>query len=49
MTGIQDPYEEPINPEVILDTESQIPEQSAENILEALGELAYVRNVRIRV
>ena len=49
MTGIQDPYEEPINPEVILDTESQNPKQSAENILEALGELTYVRNVRIRV
>ncbi len=39
-TGISDPYEEPLHPEVIIDTHLETPEQSADKIwakLEALG------------
>jgi adenylylsulfate kinase len=39
-TGVDDPYEEPEAPEIVVDTEVQTPEQSAEAILaklEALG------------
>ncbi|MCD6263915.1 adenylyl-sulfate kinase [Candidatus Bathyarchaeota archaeon] len=39
MTGIQDPYEEPSNPEVIVDTEKEDPEECVKKILRKLGEL----------
>ncbi len=42
MTGIDDPYEEPENPEVIADTENSTPEENAEKILEKLKELGYI-------
>ncbi len=35
-TGVSDPYEPPLNPELILDTEHQSPEESAEAILSLL-------------
>ena len=35
-TGVSDPYEEPENPEVTVDTENETPEKSAENILSKL-------------
>jgi adenylylsulfate kinase len=37
-TGVSDPYEEPKNPELEIDTESQTPEQSAQQILDYLEE-----------
>src|SRR5829696_4081197 len=37
-TGVSDPYEEPERPEVVCDTESQSPEQSAQQILAFLEE-----------
>lgn len=41
-TGISDPYEEPLNPEVIVDTEREAPEESVAKIIAKLEELDYV-------
>ncbi|MEE9489034.1 MAG: adenylyl-sulfate kinase [Thermoplasmata archaeon] len=43
-TGVSDPYEEPENPEVTVDTESETSEESAENILSKLQQLGYLRS-----
>jgi len=45
MTGLQDPYEEPLNPEVILDTEQTSPELNADKILDTLRDLGYFEQV----
>src|SRR5436190_12474308 len=37
-TGVSDPYEAPENPELVLDTEDQTPEESARQILDYLEE-----------
>lgn len=42
LTGPQDPYEEPLNPELIVDTENSTPEQSADLVISRLKELGYV-------
>src|SRR6476619_5740453 len=36
VTGVSDPYEEPENAEIVVETESQSPEESAKQILEYL-------------
>lgn len=36
MTGISAPYEEPVNPEVIVDTDRELPEQSLKKLLHQL-------------
>jgi adenylyl-sulfate kinase len=41
-TGVDDPYEEPESPEVVVDTESQSPEESAQAILEKLEVLGLI-------
>ena len=41
-TGIDDPYEEPISPEVVCNTESENIGQSVSNILTALEKLNYL-------
>jgi adenylyl-sulfate kinase len=41
-TGIDDPYEEPEDPELRLDTEGRAPEESAEVVLETLERLGLV-------
>src|SRR5213083_2493541 len=41
-TGVDDPYEEPINPELRIDTEQHEPEESARIILAKLEELGLV-------
>ena len=38
-TGVSDPYEEPLDPEVIIDTHLETPEQSADKIWARLEEL----------
>jgi adenylyl-sulfate kinase len=43
MTGIQDPYEEPLNPEVVLDTEHDSSEHNVKKVLTKLSELGYIR------
>ena len=42
-TGIDDPYEPPINPEITLDTVNFTPEENARRILAYLGNHGYVR------
>ena len=42
-TGVSDPYEEPPNPELVIDTEELGPEESARKIVEHLEQLGLVR------
>jgi sulfate adenylyltransferase len=42
-TGIDDPYEEPENPEIVLDTQELSPDLAAHRILITLEKLGYVR------
>ena len=37
-TGVSDPYEEPLNPEIVLDTENESPEESAAKLIALLEE-----------
>ena len=42
LTGPQDPYEEPLTPELVVDTENSTPEESAGLIISRLRELHYL-------
>lgn len=42
LTGLQDPYEEPLNPEVVVDAEVESPEGGADKIIRRLIELGYL-------
>jgi adenylyl-sulfate kinase len=42
-TGVDDPYEEPVSPEIVLDTEEHEPEEAAAILLVKLDELGLVR------
>jgi len=44
-TGIDDPYEEPENPELVIDTDIENVEESIEKVLVKLEELGYVNKV----
>ena len=44
MTGLQDPYEEPLNPEVVVDTEKESLDECVDKILEKLRELGYLND-----
>ena len=37
-TGVSDPYEEPLDPEIVLDTEAESPEESAAKLIALLEE-----------
>jgi adenylylsulfate kinase len=39
MTGIQDPYEEPTNPDIVVETEKGTPEQSADAVIGRLRKM----------
>jgi adenylylsulfate kinase len=41
-TGISDPYEEPLNPEIVLETDKESLEESANKVLKRLKELDYL-------
>jgi adenylylsulfate kinase-like enzyme len=41
-TGIDDPYEEPLAPEILVETDKETPEQSAARIIARLEELQYI-------
>lgn len=41
-TGVSDPYEEPLNPEVVVHTDRETPEESAAKILRRIEELGYL-------
>ena len=42
-TGVDDPYEEPLNPEVICDTENEKPEESAAKVIARMQEFGYLQ------
>jgi adenylyl-sulfate kinase len=41
-TGVSDPYEPPVNPEVVVKTSQQTPEQSAAQVMATLEALGYL-------
>ena len=41
-TGVSDPYEEPLNPEVVLETDKETLEQSVGKVIRKLEELRYI-------
>src|SRR5262245_17743523 len=47
-TGVSDPYEEPLNPELILDSGSEKVEQSLQKLLRTLEVANYIGNGVIR-
>jgi adenylylsulfate kinase len=42
MTGVDDPFEEPLNPDLTIDTSSSSVDQSAERVLRQLGSVGYL-------
>jgi len=46
MTGLQDPYEEPLNPELVITTETEPVEESVKKILAALSERGYLPGMK---
>ncbi len=42
-TGIDDPYEEPLNPEIVIESDKETPEQSAQRIIACLEDMGYLR------
>jgi adenylylsulfate kinase-like enzyme len=48
-TGIDDPYEEPVNPEVIIHSDSETPEESAARIVTRLEVLGYVTETQTAI
>ncbi len=41
-TGVDDPYEPPLNPEVVIESDKETPEQSAAKVLAKLEGLGYI-------
>ena len=41
-TGVSDPYEEPLNPEVVLDSENETEDESLAKLIAKLEELSYL-------
>lgn len=41
-TGLDDPYEKPLNPEVVLETDKETPEESVSKIMRKLEMLGYI-------
>lgn len=48
-TGVDDPYEEPLNPELVVDTMLETPEESLRRVLGALQELGRIDEATILV
>jgi adenylylsulfate kinase len=48
-TGVDDPYEEPLAPELVLDTESETPEESLRHVLDTLAKLGYIEDATVLV
>jgi adenylylsulfate kinase len=43
MTGIQDPYEEPLSPDIVINTEAGSQEKSASEIISALEQMGHLK------
>jgi adenylylsulfate kinase-like enzyme len=41
-TGVSDPYEEPLNPEIVIETQGESPEESIAKIIKSLTNLGYL-------
>jgi adenylylsulfate kinase-like enzyme len=41
-TGVNDPYEPPLNPEVVIESDKETPEQSAAKVMAKLEQIGYV-------
>jgi adenylylsulfate kinase len=41
-TGISDPYEEPLSPEILVETDKETLEESTQKVLKRLEELGYL-------
>ncbi len=48
-TGVDDPYEAPENPELVVDTMTESPEESLQNVLRALVKLGYLDSDEVMV
>jgi adenylylsulfate kinase len=48
-TGVDDPYEAPISPELAVDTLVEEPEESLQHVLDKLAELGYVEDAQMLV
>ena len=48
-TGISDPYEEPLNPEIVVETHKETQEESINKIISGLIDLGYLPKERQRV
>ena len=48
-TGVDDPYEPPEHPELVVDTMVEEPEDSLQHVLDTLEELGYLEDATIRV
>jgi adenylylsulfate kinase len=46
-TGVDDPYEEPADAEIVVDAEGQTPEESARYVIERLEELGVASGARV--
>ncbi len=49
LTGLQDPYEEPLNPEVAVETEQESVDKSVDKILAALHQIGYLPVIEVKV
>ncbi|MFQ6089361.1 MAG: adenylyl-sulfate kinase [Candidatus Methanofastidiosia archaeon] len=44
LTGLQEPYEEPLNPEIVIRTDMEAPDESVSKILKKLEQLGYLKS-----
>ena len=48
-TGVDDPYEPPLSPELVVDTMVEEPEESLQHVLDKLAELGYIEDAEMLV
>jgi adenylylsulfate kinase len=48
-TGVDDPYEVPENPELVVDTMDETPEESLQHVLSRLVDLGYIESAEVMV
>jgi adenylylsulfate kinase-like enzyme len=41
-TGVDDPYEEPLDPELVINTDKETVEESVKKVLQKLNDLGYL-------
>lgn len=41
-TGVSDPYEEPLKPEILLETDKETLEESTNKVIQGLNDLGYI-------